>query len=152
MWESPPLTPLTYLARPLSPTWKQFFGTYTIEATFVDGAARTQRLNRATKAWDPSEICGNGIDDDGDGAVDEDCNAEPNCLGANASPDSLWPPNHEMVPISVHGVTDADGDTVTVTINSIRQDEHVNTIGDSTGDIAHCFSRECRSSKMTGRW
>ncbi len=48
-------------------------GTDTIEATFMDARQRTQRSNRVTKTWVPLEVCGNGVDDDGDGAVDEGC-------------------------------------------------------------------------------
>src|SRR5207248_11602967 len=44
---------------------------------------------------------------------------------------NLWPPNHALAPVQVSGVTDPDpGDTVTVTITSIRQDEPLNTVGD----------------------
>jgi hypothetical protein len=61
-------------------------------------------------------------------------NADPVCAAAKPSLDVLWPPNHKMVPITVTGVTDADGDPVTVTVTGIRQDEVVNGPGDgSTG-------------------
>jgi hypothetical protein len=112
-------------------------GTDTIEATFVDSAGRTQRSNRVTKTWEVApvpEICGDGIDNDGDGLIDEGCNTAPDCSTAGPSIGEIWPPNHKMVSINVLGVTDADGDTVSITINSIWQDEPVNTVGDgSTG-------------------
>ncbi len=49
----------------------------------------------------------------------------PVCSMALASPDIAWPPEHEWVAISVTGVTDPDGDILTITINSIFQDEPV---------------------------
>ncbi len=72
----------------------------------------------------PVEICGNGLDDDLDGEIDEGCNTAPDCLGATADPSLLWPPNHKFVPITIT-VTDSDGDPVTVTVTSIYQDEEV---------------------------
>lgn len=54
----------------------------------------------------------------------------PDCSAAAASIDSIWPPNHKFVDISVFGVTDPDGDSVTITIDSIFQDEPVDTFGD----------------------
>lgn len=56
-------------------------------------------------------------------------NRSPNCT-ATPSIAQLWPPNHRMVDISIVGVTDADGDSVTITITRITQDEPLNTVGD----------------------
>jgi uncharacterized repeat protein (TIGR01451 family) len=60
-------------------------------------------------------------------------NHNPTCTGVSAGPD-LWPPNHRMVSSSIAGVTDADGNAVSVTIDSLRQDEPTNGLGD--GDTA----------------
>jgi hypothetical protein len=49
----------------------------------------------------------------------------PVCSLAVASPDIAWPPEHEWVAISIIGVTDPDGDALTITIDSIFQDEPV---------------------------
>jgi hypothetical protein len=57
-------------------------------------------------------------------------NAAPVCRAAVPSISTLWPPNHQWVPVSITGVTDPDGDSVTTTITGIRQDEPVNTVGD----------------------
>lgn len=57
-------------------------------------------------------------------------NHPPVCDYAYASPASLWPPNHKFNKISVLGVTDPDGDPITITVNSIFQDEPVNGTGD----------------------
>jgi predicted extracellular nuclease len=62
--------------------------------------------------------------------VDLAMNAPPNCSETMPSKDLIWPPNHKLVPIGILGVTDPDGDEFTVTINSIFQDEPVNSTGD----------------------
>lgn len=54
----------------------------------------------------------------------------PVCDRAYPSVASIWPPNHELIPVQVLGVTDPDGDDVTITIGSIFQDEPVNSLGD----------------------
>ena len=56
-------------------------------------------------------------------------NDPPDCSQAEPSQDSLWPPNHKMVDITVTGVTDADGDDITITIDGITQDEEVDAKG-----------------------
>ncbi|HZR23163.1 MAG TPA: putative Ig domain-containing protein [Vicinamibacterales bacterium] len=51
-------------------------------------------------------------------------NRNPVCGTATASPNLLWPPNHKFATIKINGVTDPDpGDTVTITVTSIYQDE-----------------------------
>ena len=58
-------------------------------------------------------------------------NEAPVCTGATASQDMIWHPNHKFVPISILGVTDADeGDTLSIEITGIQQDEEVNAKGD----------------------
>lgn len=47
----------------------------------------------------------------------------PNCSAAAAAPAILWPPNHQLVPITLGGVTNGDGSPVTYTVTSIFQDE-----------------------------
>lgn len=60
-----------------------------------------------------------------------DPNEPPDCSKAEADPSALWPPNHKLVAVQIAGVTDPDpGDSVTIAITSIFQDEPVNTIGD----------------------
>lgn len=60
-------------------------------------------------------------------------NRPPVCSGT-ASVSTLWPPEHQIVPVSILGVTDPDGDPVAITITGIYQDEPVNGLGD--GDTA----------------
>ncbi len=57
-------------------------------------------------------------------------NNPPDCSKATASPNNLWPPNHKLKDISIEGVTEPDGDAVTVTVTSITQDEPVNGLGE----------------------
>jgi VCBS repeat-containing protein len=52
-------------------------------------------------------------------------NAPPVCSDARASVDSIWPANKELYPVTVLGVTDADGQPLIITITSIYQDEPV---------------------------
>lgn len=56
-------------------------------------------------------------------------NASPICSAAQAFPSSLWSPNHQFVPIVVMGVTDPEGDAVTITVTNVTQDEPVTTPG-----------------------
>jgi len=51
------------------------------------------------------------------------------CTDATAVPSQLWPPDHGLVPVSIAGVTDPDGDAVTITITGVTQDEPVD-VGD----------------------
>jgi N-acetylneuraminic acid mutarotase len=57
-------------------------------------------------------------------------NHPPDCSGAGPSSGELWPPNHKFSAVSILGVTDPDGDPVTVTITSVTQDEPLNDLGD----------------------
>jgi hypothetical protein len=61
-------------------------------------------------------------------------NAPPICSSAFASAIGIWPPNHKLVPVTVGGVSDPDGDPVTITVQSVFQDERT----DHTGDGKTC--------------
>jgi Thrombospondin type 3 repeat len=79
------------------------------------------------------------VDSDRDGVGDACENLPPDCSGAIPSGSELFPPNHQFISINILGVTDPNGDPVTITINSIRQDEPVrgggsgNTCPDGSG-------------------
>ena len=61
-------------------------------------------------------------------------NIPPDCSAAAADPAELWPPNHQLAAVSVVGVTDPNGEPVTITITGVRQDEPVGgTCPDATG-------------------
>ncbi|HEV8716531.1 MAG TPA: hypothetical protein VGX03_27395, partial [Candidatus Binatia bacterium] len=49
-------------------------------------------------------------------------------------PSTLRPPNHQLIPISISGVTDPDGDPVIIAATSVFQDEPVT--GEGSGSTA----------------
>jgi predicted extracellular nuclease len=61
-----------------------------------------------------------------------DLNQPPDCSQAAPSIDTLWPVNHEFVAVDVLGVTDREGDPLTLTITGIWQDEPVDDTGDGS--------------------
>lgn len=71
--------------------------------------------------------------------------APPSCSAATATPDTLWPPNHKFATISV-SVPDPDaGDTASVHIDGVTQDEPV--LGTGSGDTAP----DARSNAAAGK-
>jgi hypothetical protein len=62
--------------------------------------------------------------------VMEIANQPPNCDHLQASENLLWPPSHKLHAINVTGVTDPDGDHITLAVTGIEQDEPVNGKGD----------------------
>ena len=84
-------------------------------------------------------------------------NQAPVCERANAQPNALWPPNHKFNTITLHGITDPDGDALTLIIAGISQDEPVNAAGDgNTGpdaiiDGEHVQLRSERTGGGNGR-
>jgi hypothetical protein len=77
-----------------------------------------------------------GSDAGGEGSVTDMhtifVNTPPACSGATAG-GPIWPPNHKLVARTITGVTDADGDPVTITITGITQDEPVDAPGMGDG-------------------
>jgi hypothetical protein len=87
-----------------------------IKACFTNSAGNVVCSQEATKDWTLPP------------------NLPPDCSKASPSISRIWPPNHQLVPISIVGVTDPDGDPITITVTGITQDEPVNGLGD--GDFA----------------
>ena len=89
------------------------------------------------------------VDHDGIGDVCD--NVAPVCSTAAPSQTLLWPPNHKFVPITIIGITDDDGDSVTITIDGIFQDERVNAKGDGNtspdGDGVGTDTAQLRSER-----
>ncbi len=82
-------------------------------------------------------------------------NTPPVCSNAHASVDSIWPTNKEFYPVTILGVTDADGQPLTITITSIFQDERVGK-GSSSPDgygvgTDTAYVRAERDGKGNGR-
>jgi hypothetical protein len=86
-------------------------------------------------------------------------NRPPDCSGVRPDLRTLWPPNHKYRLITLSGATDPDGDTVTLTITGVTQDEPLNGLGD--GDTSpdakagpaseQVFVRAERSGQRNGR-
>jgi len=65
--------------------------------------------------------------------VPQNANQDPDCSRAVPSVGEIWPPNHkQVIAIDILGVTDPDGDPVSITITKILQDEPTNTLGDGS--------------------
>jgi hypothetical protein len=78
-------------------------GTDVIEACFFD-PEQAEHCDTARKTW-------------------EVCNEPPVCEEATPTRACLWPPNHDYHNIGIDGVTDPDGDQVTITFNGATSDE-----------------------------
>ena len=63
-------------------------------------------------------------------------NTPPDVSEADPSLACLWPPNHKFVEIGIMGVTDPDGDPVTINIVAITSDEPTST-DDGSGGAKH---------------
>lgn len=96
-----------------------------VSVTAPAGAA-----DAATITFTASVTCCQGVVCAGSDAALFTPNQPPNCAGAYPSIGRIWPPNHKFVAIEVLGVTDPDGDPVSITITGIKQDEIVDTYGD----------------------
>ena len=58
-------------------------------------------------------------------------NRPPNCSQVTITPNLLWPPDHALIKATVSGATDPDaGDTATLVIDAVTQDEPLNGTGD----------------------
>ncbi len=56
-------------------------------------------------------------------------NAAPVCTNARPSVALITPPNRSLVPVSITGITDPEGDPLIITVTTVRQDEPVDHIG-----------------------
>ena len=63
----------------------------------------------------------------------QNINDPPLASAARPTIATLWPPNHQMVPVGITGVTDPNNNA-TITITGVTQDEPTNGLGD--GDTA----------------
>lgn len=89
-------------------------GTDEIEACFINQGGAEICSQTAAKEWTSPP------------------NEPPDCSTAVPSIATIWPPNHKFVSIDVLGVTDADDDPVSIVIESIWQDEPVDSYGDGS--------------------
>ena len=63
-------------------------------------------------------------------------NHPPNCSGVRASPSVLRHFDHRLVSVALDGATDPDGDSVSLSIDGVTQDEPVTGPGDHTSPDA----------------
>jgi len=68
-------------------------------------------------------------------------NQPPDCSTATVSPAELWPPRHNFRNVDIVGVTDPDGDPITIVITDVTQDEPLDGNGDG---------RFCPDARMLG--
>jgi hypothetical protein len=59
-------------------------------------------------------------------------NDAPACAAAVVDPATLWSPHHAMVPLAITGVTDVEGDPITIAAVSVWQDEPDDAEGDGS--------------------
>jgi uncharacterized repeat protein (TIGR01451 family) len=99
-------------------------------------------------------------DADGTGdACEPPSNRPPVCSGARAEVQDVWPPNHRKLAVSILGVTDPEGDPVSLKVERIMQDEPTRGPGDgeTCPDAfippggAHAYVRAERSGAGNGR-
>ena len=111
--------------------WQDFGGrNYTRDfqaAPDRDRDAVPDSADNCPDAYNPTQA-----DADGDQVGDACDNAPPACAAAYPGVKEIWAPNHHKLAVSILGVTDPDGDAVTVRIDGVRQDEP--TSGDGDGD------------------
>lgn len=103
--------------------------------------------------------------DDGNGGTSTDtvvihvqnANDPPLATAARPSVDCLWPPNHQLVLVSILGVTDPNNNA-TITITGVTQDEPTNGLGDGDTPVDAIINadgtvllRAERSGKGDGR-
>jgi hypothetical protein len=89
-------------------------GTDEIEACFTNDAGEIICSQEVTKEWIITSL-------------------PPDCSAAHADLECLWPDNHKFVTVNILGVTDPDGDPVTITITGITSDEPTATDKGSGG-------------------
>lgn len=108
-------------------------GPYTVTVTASDGSVSDSE----TFAWNVS-----------------DSNRPPVC-SATVSADELWPPNHKPRYLSLTGISDPDGDALTIRYTGILQDEPVDSAGQGNtpnfdGGIEDNGARAWVRSERTG--
>ena len=95
----------------------------TVTFTFtVQAGSGTSIVNTATIAGNqPDPNLANNT-----ATVITEINLNPICTAATTGLGDLWPPNHKLVAGQIGGVTDPDGDPVSLAVTGIQQDEPVN--------------------------
>ena len=74
-------------------------------------------------------------------AQEPPANSAPDCSGVEPSEGRLWPPNHKFKLVTLRGATDSDGDSLTLEITGVTQDEPVAGPGRYRGPDARWTAR-----------
>lgn len=81
-------------------------------------------------------------------------NDDPSCVSASPGVSSLWPPNHQFELVDIEGITDIEGDAISITVDSIFQDEPVDSNGDGSftpdGQGIGTATAEVRAERVGG--
>lgn len=106
------------------------------EQPYTGGFTLTRRGTQTVTFW-AEDVAGNrGAERTVAYELGAIINRAPICTAAAAAPAFLWPPNHKQQHrIAIQGVTDPDGDAVTLVVTRILQDEPTETIGDGNTPI-----------------
>jgi hypothetical protein len=134
--------------------------TQTCSFTWNDGATTSAAVSGGTCSSSHTYAPGpatrtidvTATDDDGGAttkSITVTLNRPPVCAGASASPDTLWPPDHRYVLVTIHGCTDADGDGIAIHVDSVTQDEALN--GPADGDTSPDARREAGNGQVSLR-
>lgn len=96
-------------------------------------------------AWQPSPA------GEGDAfAAKLDLNSAPVCSAAVASPAALWPADGRFVSVFVRGVSDPNGEAVTISLTSIFQDEWRTMSGTPDASGLGTSRARLRASRLNG--
>lgn len=117
-WACTGCTLLYSASLPVAANWTPFAASFTPAAAHAVVAVGVTL--GGPNAWTATQNGARGVDD-----VVLSQNRSPICSGATPSIAKLWSPNHAFVPIDILGVTDPDGDPITISIDTIFQDEAV---------------------------
>ena len=93
----------------------------------------TVRAGSGTSIVNTATIAGNQADPipaNNTATVTTEINLNPICTAASTGLGDLWPPNHKLRSGQIAGVTDPDGDPISLAVTGIRQDEPVNGVAD----------------------
>lgn len=131
---------------PLSYSWSQSFNTGcdTILASLSNPSSATPSFTAPEVGPGGATLCFDlEVRDPGPLASTDEVrihvqnfNDRPACGLAQASPGTLWPPNHKLISVGIVGVTDPDKNAVTITISGVTQDEPTSGLrnGDTSPD------------------
>jgi Beta-propeller repeat len=77
-------------------------------------------------------------------------NHPPDCSRAVASPDTLWPAGGNFVSVVIRGVTDPEGDALSIAFTSIFQDEWYTYSGQPDASGLGASTARLRASRLNG--